>query len=195
MLLEKHRYNEPRSRKESKTLKGKNVRTKCSHWIFKWRLSLSFSPPLSLSPHSLFPLLSSSYPFSRSFSIFGRVRDIFESLTAIKTLIKWDGASQCSGGTYPTEREKGSVRSRRVSEAGRRGERTSCGESILLRRRLRGSISSFFGLLFLALISLFFFFLSHLLSTSLYGCPLVAVSLNMSLSCSVYITNGTFPRG
>lgn len=158
MLLEKRRYNEPRLRKESKTLKGKSVRTKCSHWIFKW-----LSTSLSLFLHSLFSLLFSSYPFWRSFSIFGRVRDIFESLTAIKTLIKWDGASQCSGGTYPTEREKGSASSRRVSEAGRRGERTSCGESILLRRRLRGSISSFFSLLFLALISLFFL-LSHLLS-------------------------------
>lgn len=152
---------------------------------------------LSTFPASLLP---PSWPFSRSFSIFGRVRDISESLTAIKTLIKWDGAPRCNGGTYPAEREKGSVRSRRMSEPGRREERTSCGESILLRRRLRGPIF-FQSSLPLSFSRPYFssFSLSFSLSFALYKPLWVLCSsqcLSTCLSCNcVYITNRTFPHG
>lgn len=91
-----------------------------------------------------------------------------------------------------------------MSEPGRERERTSCSESILLRRRLRGptssssrysflpasssssppslSLSVFLSFLLSPLhLSLLFLSFSHLLSVNLYGCPLlvVAVSLNV----------------
>lgn len=188
MLLEKHWYNEPRPRKESKTLKGKSARSRCSH--LKWRFSASRSLRVSCFP----PPSRQSCPLSRSFSIFGRVRDIFESLTAIKTLIKWDGAPRCSRGTYPAEREKGSVRSRRVSEPGREEEKTSCGESILLRRMLREPTSS--SVLFLSFsrscIFLFFLFLSHSRSLRASMVPCSSQCLSTCLSCT---SQTTFPRG
>lgn len=126
-----------RSHEKSQRPWGKNVRSRCSHWTLKRRLSFSLCI-LGPSPSQL--LSFRPCPLSRSFSIFGRVRDISESLTAIKTLIKWEPYDVAEGRTWSNVK--------RISwgpdgEWTRRGrERTSCGESILLRRRLRGPTSS-----------------------------------------------------
>lgn len=79
----------------------------------------------------------------------GRVRDISESLTAIKTLINCGveaGVEEGRAG-QALKRVPCSLEGERTQEEGR----TSCGESILLRRRLRRPTSSssnplFFGL-------------------------------------------------
>lgn len=116
---------------------GKSIRSRYSRWTLKRRLSFSLC---ILGPSPSQPLSFRLCPLSRSFSIFGRVRDISESLTAIKTLIKWEPYDVAEGRTWSNVK--------RISwgpegERTRRGrERTSCGESILLRRRLRGPASS-----------------------------------------------------
>lgn len=72
----------------------------------------------------------------RSLFAFRRARDISESLTAIKTLIKCGtkaGVEEKLAGEPLKRVPWGSVEGERTRERGR----TSCGESILLRRRLR----------------------------------------------------------
>lgn len=167
---------------------GKSVRSRYSHWTLKRRLSFSLC---ILGPSPSQPLSFRLCPLSRSFSIFGRVRDISESLTAIKTLIKWEPYDVAEGRTWSNVK--------RISwgpegERTRRGrERTSCGESILLRRRLRGPASTSsssssstrfsFSISFVVVhFSPFSLSLARSARSSMAALLVVAVSLNVSLA-------------
>lgn len=177
-----------RSHEKSQRPWGKSVRSRYSHWTLKRRLSFSLC---ILGPSPSQPLSFRLCPLSRSFSIFGRVRDISESLTAIKTLIKWEPYDVAEGRTWSNVK--------RISwgpegERARRGrERTSCGESILLRRRLREPASSSsssssstrfsFSISFVVVhFSPFSLSLARSARSSMAALLVVAVSLNVSLA-------------